>query len=274
MDYSLIAVDMDGTLLNDSAQISAKNLDAIERISKSGVQVVPVTGRTYYEIPLSARDCPYIRYFVYSNGAGIYDKERGTVYSSTVPVETASAIFSILDSYETFIEIYSDLHPWADITKLNESSFEKYKIDPRFRKVILSCRRGVENIGERLKNGEFKAELFDVFFSSMGERGECYKRLRAEFPEIEITSSMGNNLEIMNGGTHKGSGLLALCRMLSAKPEKVIAVGDSGNDLRLFESAGRCCAVSNACAELKEMATDIICSNNENVMVYLEKNIL
>ena len=76
MSISLIAVDIDGTLLNGNSELSIENLEAIKRLSKRGIMTVPVTGRTYNEIPQTLRSCEDIQYFVYSNGSGIYEKEE------------------------------------------------------------------------------------------------------------------------------------------------------------------------------------------------------
>ena len=94
------------------------------------------------------------------------------------------------------------------------------------------------------------------------------------YPEIEIVSSMGNNLEIMNKSTNKGTGLKRLCEMLSIDIGRTLALGDSKNDMDMFKAAGICYAVSNACGEIKAAANGIICSNNDNVIQYVEENIL
>ena len=272
--YSLIAVDMDGTLLNDSSQVSPENLAAIERLSKRGITVVPVTGRTYYEIPEAVRNCKYIRYFVYSNGSGIFDKEQGIVYSSSMSKDMARAIYALLASYETYIEIYSDCYPRADKNKISDEHLEYYNVPAAFRRIIAKSRKPVENFDSSLADGSIKPELFNAFFRDEGEKAECFGKLRELFPELELTSSLGNNIEIMNGRTNKGTGTLKLCELMGIDADGIIALGDSDNDLRLFEVAARRCAVSNARESLKTMATDRICSNNEHVIDYVEKNIL
>lgn len=274
MDISLIAVDMDGTLLNDYSAVSAENLAAIRRLSKRGIMTVPVTGRTYNEIPAAVRNEECIKYFVFSNGSGIYEKEKGIIYSSTMPRETALGIYNLLNSYETYIEIYSGGYPWADISKINEECFEYYKINPRFRKVIAHSRKKAEDFAEMLEKEELRTELFDAFFRSMEERTACLDKLARLFPQEQVVSSMGNNLEIMNKGTNKGTGLQKLCNILSMDIAETLALGDSKNDIHMFETAGCAYAVSNACDELKAIATGTICSNNESVIEFVEKNIL
>lgn len=274
MDIKLIAVDMDGTLLDDHSEVSEENLKAIRRLSKKGISVVPVTGRTYYEIPAAVRNEECVKYFVFSNGSGIYERGRGIIYSSTIEKDTAVGIFSLLASYETFIEVYSGGYPWADKNKLNEESFEYYKINPIFRKVIAGSRKKAEHFAEMLENESLKTELFDGFFRVMDERAQCLEKINTLYPEIEVVSSMGNNLEIMNRGTNKGTGLKKLCEILSFDIEKTLALGDSRNDIDMFETAGVSYAVSNACDEIKAIANGIICSNNENIIKYVEENLL
>lgn len=274
MDISLIAVDMDGTLLNDHSEVSTENLAAIRRLSQRGIITVPVTGRTYHEIPEAVRRENCIKYFVFSNGSGIYEKEKGILYSSVMPRETAVGIYKLLCSYETYIEIYSGGYPWAIGSKMTETCFEYYKINPRFRKVIAHSRKRAENFESMLDNETLKPELFDAFFRNMDERSDCLEKLAAQFPDEQVVSSMGNNLEIMNKGTNKGTGLKRLCHILSIDTEKTLALGDSKNDIHMFKAAGCAYAVSNACDELKAIATGVACSNNENIIEYAEKNII
>ena len=274
MSYKLIAVDIDGTLLNDRSQLSPENSAAIERLSKAGISVVPVTGRTYYEIPEAVRNCKYIRYFVYSNGSGIYDREQGSVYSSSMPKDMARAIYALLASYETYIEIYSGCYPHADKSKMNDDRLGYYHVPPAFRKIIARSRKPVEDFDRSLADGSLKPELINAFFCNEEERSECFEKLRSLFPDLEIVSSLGNNIEIMNAETNKGTGAMKLCELMRIHANEIIAVGDSDNDIRLFEVAARRCAVSNARESLKAVATDIICSNNEHVIDYVEKKIL
>lgn len=274
MDVQLIAVDMDGTLLDDNSRVGEENLKAIRRLSQRGIYVVPVTGRTYNEIPAEMREEVCVKYFVFSNGSGIYERDRGVLYSSTIQRDTAVAVYSLLSSYETFIEIYSGGCPWSDKNKMNKESFDYYKINSRFQQIIMERRRQADDFATMLETESLKPELFDAFFKNMDERAECLERMKNQYPELEIVSSMGNNLEIMNRGTNKGTGLKKLCDMISLDIGKTLALGDSKNDMDMFKAAGVSYAVSNACEEIKAAANGIICSNNENVIQYVEENIL
>lgn len=270
----LIASDLDGTLLSSDTNVSRENLNAVEFLTKKGCTVALVTGRTFYEIPQELRDCSGINYFVYSNGAGIFSKKDGTIYSSPIKRETALELFQIINKYDTFIELYCDGAPIVDAEKFSDDFFNYYEIDKDFLPEMHKSRVPVESFFSYLSdNNEDCLEMFDVFFKSQSERSACKKEIKEKYPEIEITTSMTNNLEIMNKGINKGTGLERLCRELGISTDSVIALGDSKNDLTFFKKAGKRYAVSNACKELKEISDKIICSNNEHVMQYMLKEI-
>ena len=269
----VIVSDLDGTLLGSDTNISKKNLNAIKRLNKKGIKFAVLTGRTFYEIPAELRSCGYIDYFVYSNGAGIDNSNKKTIYYNTIEKSTAGQIFDILNSYETFIEIYSNKTPFVDKEKFSDSYFEYYKIDRDFIPEMYKSRKAISNLSEIVASDLHNIEMFDVFFRNNDEREECYNRICDEFDSIEITSSMSNNLEIMNKGINKGTGLLKLCRDAGYNLADVIVIGDSKNDITAFKIAKKRYAVSNACDEIKTMADRIICFNDENIMCYMEQEL-
>lgn len=267
----VIATDLDGTLLSDSTSVSRENLDAIKRLYESGVRTVIATGRTFFEIPEELLECKYIEYIIYSNGAAVYQRSKGVVSLNNIDRDTALGVCRILDTAETFVELYTNGIPLVDSDKFNDDGFGYYRIDLSFLPEMRRSRIAVKNLYSIISHPAFKLEMFDVFFRNMQERAECAHRIKACFPSLEITTSMSNNLEIMNSGVNKGSGLKALCRIAGINTADVVAVGDSKNDLTLFRAAGWGLAVSNACDELKAISDGVICSNNENTMCCLEK---
>lgn len=268
---AVIACDLDGTLLSDCINVSVENLEAVKRLSQNGVTLCIATGRTLYEIPKELLENPYIKFFIYSNGAGIYENSKGLIYSSPIESDTAKAVFELMNSYSTFIEAYTNGHPIVDADKFNEDGFSKYRIEKSFLPELCRSRRPVQNFNEKIKDSTTPIEMFDVFFRHMREREECLKKIKYFFPNLETTTSMRNNLEIMNRGTNKGSALEKLCEIAGFATDEIIALGDSKNDIAMFKKSGRCFAVSNACDELKEISTAVICSNRENVICYIEK---
>ncbi|MCI7264597.1 MAG: Cof-type HAD-IIB family hydrolase [Eubacterium coprostanoligenes] len=267
----IIASDLDGTLLKSNTDISEENLRAIERLAQKGAKIILLTGRTLYEVPKELRICKGVEYIVFSNGAGIYHREKGIIEYRTISNETAFKIYKVLNEYKTFVELYTNGAPYVETVDFSQESFEYYKIDSQFIPEMYKSRRTCDSIKDLIFDLDFKTEMFDVFFRNQDERSECYERLKREFDEIEITTSMTNNLEIMLKGINKGSALRELCQIAGFDIKDVTVVGDSKNDLTAFNTEAKKYAVANACEEIKALADKIICSNDENIMCYIER---
>ena len=266
-----IATDLDGTLLSSNTDISEENLEAIERLSKKQISTILLTGRTFYEVPEKLRNIGGVKYIIFSDGAGVWSREQGIIEYKYFPTDTAREIFNILSEYETYIEVYSDGKPMAESRNLNLGQLNYYNIDKDFIPEIFKSRRAVESLATLFDDKSHKTELFDVFFKNTEERTECWERLKAVFGQISVTSSMTNNLEICPPGVNKGAALTELCGKIGIDMENVSVVGDSLNDISAFKTSAKKYAVSNACRDVKNLADKIICSNDENIMCYLEK---
>ena len=89
-DYKLIALDLDGTLLNSNKQLSAENAAALRLASSRGVQIVPTTGRFFDGMPQVIRALPYLNYAIPINGAQVQDLHSGEiVYRAELPLPLA-----------------------------------------------------------------------------------------------------------------------------------------------------------------------------------------
>lgn len=266
-----IASDLDGTLISSDNEVSEENLDAIDRMHNAGVRFIVLTGRTLYEVPLELRHNDSIDYIIYSNGVGIWDRKRGLLKNNFIDDEKAKKIFEILSEYETFTEIYSGGRPYVDASKFDSEHFLYYKIDKGFIPEMNKSRVKIPSLRKIIDDSNDKVEMFDVFFRYEKERQECLKRLKNDFDDLFVTSSMSNNLEIVRAGNSKGNTLIEFCNKMGIDIKSVTVLGDSRNDISAFETDAKGYAVANACDELKNLADKVICSNDENVMRFMER---
>ena len=94
----IIALDLDGTLLNSDKQLSPGNLTALKAADSAGYEIVPTTGRFYNAIPQVVRDLPFVRYAITINGAAVEDlREKAVIYRAEIPHMQAVEIMSVLD---------------------------------------------------------------------------------------------------------------------------------------------------------------------------------
>ena len=273
MEYKLLACDLDGTLLDDDSNVSLDNLNAINEISKLGIEFALCTGRTYFEIPEILRKCDDIRYIIYSDGSVIFDKKNNkNIYQNYIDNETDKMLYKLLSSYDTMIEYYDDGKPKTDKSKLNDKSYEYYNIDKNYISVIKKTRIGFDDFEKAVENFNH-TEILNIFFKYLPEREECFEKLNAK-PNLNATTSMDNNIEIMLSSVSKGNALEILCDKLCIDKKNVMAVGDSSNDLSMFEVAGTSVASGSSSQFVKNKADFVACSNNDSIVKYILDNII
>ena len=96
-----------------------------------------------------------------------------------------------------------------------------------------------------------------------------------KIPDVTITSSLKNNLEIGGATTSKAEALRKMGELLGIKQEEMMAIGDSPNDIEMLKAAGMSVAVGNAEEEVKEQASYISADNdNDGVAEAIEKFVL
>lgn len=262
MKYKLIASDLDGTLLAPSGEITKENLDAISRITSRGILFVPATGRALYEIPESVRECPSVRYIICSNGAVIYDRRTGESVRNCFTAEQFAQIRALVGEYTATMTVHCDLYSVADANMTREM-YEYYRVNEYYQAHIKQNNVLRDDFKEYIAQPH-EAEMLSVFFKYDSELEECRERLLA-MGDVDVTSSVAGNLELIRHGALKGAALVKLCEKLGTDASEVIAVGDSSNDISMFDAAGLSLAAANASDAVKSAVDEVICACTENI---------
>ncbi len=262
MKYKLIASDLDGTLLAPSGEITEENLAAVRSITDAGVLFVPVTGRALYEIPESVRECPSIRYIICSNGAVIYDRATGESERHCFTAERFAEIRSLVTEYTATMTVHCDLYSVAD-AHMTREMYEYYRVNEYYQAHIKQNNVLCDDFREYIALPH-EAEMMSLFFRYDSELEECRERLLA-MGDVDVTSSVAGNLELIRHGALKGAALTKLCDRLGISADAVIAVGDSSNDISMLKTAGTALAAANASEAVKAEADEVICSCIENI---------
>lgn len=265
--YTIIASDLDGTLLNNRAEVSRENLEAIGNIREKGGEFVVATGRTYAEIPKELREHPAIRYMIYSNGAVILDKETEECIYTGISNDMLNKIADILSDYRVHISIRYRGRCCVDEKYQEEYHYRYYRVEQCHVEVVAKCGVLIGDFESYLRSAD-DVEVISIFFHDLSEREACRERLNA-LGGLYLAEASYSNFEIVNAKAGKGSALITLAEMLGVSPEKTIALGDSGNDLTMIRAAGLGLATANAQKILLDVADGVICSNEEHVAKYI-----
>ena len=274
MDASLkpikiVALDLDGTLLDSSKGLSAANRAALERAAAAGVYVVPTTGRFFGMMPECVRSLPFVRYAITVNGAQVYDRETDSaIVREEIPLATALGLMRLLDRHDVIYDCYRN--NWGWMTEAFKAKAEDYATDAHYLKMIRDFRHGVPELKAHLESTAADGDVQKVMlFTRRAEGGAEEARaiaaeVAAEFPDIKTTSSTWNNLEFNAPTAHKGVALERFANHLGLTLENCMAFGDGMNDLTMVQAAGVGVAMANACPEVKAAANYVTLTNDED----------
>ena len=258
----LIALDLDGTLLDSQKYLSPGNRRALLKCIQKGIEVVPCTGRIWSGVPDFIREFPGIRYAITVNGAvveDIYEKkildERKLNWQQTVE------ILELAGHFQTMYDVYIDGSGWGEARFMER--MEDYGISPVSKKMIKETRRIVPNVIEEVKMRACSVEKINYFFGDLQERQRAREALLLR-GDVLVSSSFPNNLEINAPGAAKGEALLRLAEKLGIEPQQTMGFGDGENDLTLIQKAGIGVAMGNAVESLKEEADYVTSTNDED----------
>lgn len=262
MMYKLIAIDLDGTLLDSQKQISAKNMEAVRLAQNLGVMVVVCSGRILAGARVFASQMGLRGLIVACNGALIKDLSTEEVlYSSRLSREDCIRVGDICRRENIYFHAYVGDVLYTE--RLERSSLFYYnknkELSPQERIDI----RVVENMTDI-----FRMEKKDPYkMVVISESRELLKNVRDQVEEIdsvEVTSSLYNNFEVLNRGVSKGRAIELIARTYGIHRNEIISIGDNENDISMLEYAGVGVVMGNAEKEIKKMADFITGTNDES----------
>ncbi|WP_077621821.1 Cof-type HAD-IIB family hydrolase [Sediminibacillus massiliensis] len=275
MEKQLVAIDLDGTLLNSQGQISKENIKAIREAQSVGIEVVIATGRGQFDVRHLFKGSGIQTWIIGANGATVHKPSGELFHSVALEKESAVSIIEWLEKQEYYYEVFSDdqiytplngkqiidieidrihsANPDADIDRLKESARLQFG---QFGFSIIPSVKILEGSDVNIYN--ILAFSFDK--SKLAAGIERFKNRK----DITLVSSGEHNFELEDINASKGIALNIVAEEIGVKNNNIIAIGDSQNDLSMFEEAGLSFAMNNAGQFMKNAADEITLSNDEN----------
>ena len=273
-EIRIIALDLDGTLLDSEKRLSEANRDALARAAEKGVLIVPTTGRFFGMMPSAVRDLPFVRYAITINGAQVYDRETDTaIVRDEIPLDMALGVMEVLDRYDVIYDCYRQ--NWGWMTAALQDKAADYATNEHYLKMVREFRKPVPELKQHLRETAADGDVQKIMlfsrlqvsgskFQVSGVLGDVKGEIEAKFPEIKVTASTWNNLELNIKTAHKGNALKRFAEHLGFTLENCMAFGDGMNDFTMVEAAGLGIAMANAEPEVKRVAKWIAPSNDED----------
>ena len=271
MNYQLIALDLDGTLLDSRKELPEETAGAIRKACAAGKTVVFDTGRGVPELAEPFALLPEVRYAVFNSGAGLYDNREKKVFGlRCIPGALAKRILDFARTKDVMLQLMTAEKEYIQASHMEHLG--RYHMEVYRR----SYEKTMTLVPDILAFAESCGEPFlkiNLYHADPQER--IRSKAQLETPELELVYAEASSLECSAAGVSKGTGLELLCRELGIPIEACIAVGDADNDIPMIRAAGLGVAMGNAPDHVKAAADRIVSDHDhggcaEAVMSMLE----
>lgn len=268
--YKLIAIDLDGTLLDDDKKISRENIETIHHLMEKGMEVVIATGRRYWSAKELVKGIDRHMTILANNGNIVRNSENHKILSSR---------YLDLEDFRVIMKEgrKRSLYPIIHVDGYDEG----YDIIIELERHDKNYHNFLKN-EKRLRTVEDYLQIVDdnilaiVYAGMRTELKSFYLDINKRYPNIYNTHVMENVtqaevlLEIMHPMGTKWNSLLEYAKNQNIKPEEIITIGDDNNDLEMIKNAGLGIAMKNASPSVKSIAKLITEKNNNNSGVAFE----
>ena len=265
MEIRLIALDLDGTLLNSQKKISPRNYRALQRAAEAGVWIVPCTGRFYKGMPEDVRTLPFVRYAITINGAEVCDRtENRILYRAEIAPSLTERLLDYVDRLPVIYDCYQD--GWGWVNETFWSRIPEYLNDPNVLKLMRDYRTVLPDFRETMRRRNMPIQKVQLFFrkTDLDVRERELTAIARQFPELAVSSSVFYNIEVNSQDAKKGRALRELCAHLGIDPACAMTFGDGLNDVSMLQDAGTGVAMGNAPDAVKAAANLVAPPNDED----------
>ena len=275
----LLAIDLDGTLLNSYGDISNENKEAIKYALNKGVEVVLASGRDPLTMQKISRELGIENYLIAGNGASVYDiKAQKNIYENFIDTNKALKIIKMCKENSIFFNLYTDKGIITESLNFNVKVFnsennhkssekqtnieivkdiyEYAQNNPLNILKIIICDDSkiiFNNISQKLK--QIKGiEVLDVAHMSR-------KIIRVGTEEVEIEYYY---TEVSSKDVDKWNAIEYLINTLQIKKEEIMAIGDNINDKKMVQNSAVGVAMGKSALAIKNIGDFITEDNNSN----------
>jgi Cof subfamily protein (haloacid dehalogenase superfamily) len=261
----LIAVDIDGTLLNSQFRISEMDLQALRRANQQGIEVILVTGRRHaFALPI-AQQLGFDLWLISSNGAVTRSLQGEAFHRDLVPAATCLEVCAAMQEFRGNMVVTFDkeskgalvLERMDELTSSIRHWLEK---NMQYIEFVVPIERALTSDPvQAMFCGTISRMQAAVRTLESKQVKDHITVVRTEYPVRDLCI-----VDVLNRDCSKGHGLKRWAHYRGIPREQVMAIGDNFNDLEMLAFAGAPFIMGNACEELKARGWPVTSCNDEN----------
>ena len=284
--YKLIAIDLDGTMLNSYGIVTEKTKKAILKAKEQGIEVIIASGRPIDSIKTIAKEIESENYFISGNGAILYDiKNNEIIYENILNKNKALEIIKICEENSIYYNLYTEKQIIAKSLNYNVLYYHKENLNKDEKnKTHINI---VENIYDYIQNHNEKIVKITICDNNKTIFNSIMKKLK-EVNEIEVLEVSHMSRKIIRQGTEdvpieyyyteisakdvdKWNAIKILAEKLNINSEEIVCIGDNINDKKMIEKSALGIAMKGSTPDIIKIAKCITETNdNDGVAMVLE----
>lgn len=285
--YKMVAIDLDGTMLNQYGIITEKTKDVIKRVQEKGVEVIIASGRAITSVKRFSKEINSEKYFISGNGAITYDiKNNRILYENVLKKQKALKIIKICEENSIYYNVYTENGIIAKSLNYNTLYYYKDNLTkPDENRTHINI---VENVYDYIESKNEKILKIMICDEHKSVFNSIVRRLK-DVDEVEVLEVSHMSRKIIKQGTEeialeyfytevsakdvdKWSALEELMKIVDISKEELVTIGDNANDVKMIKNAGLGIAMGESAPYVKSVADEITLSNDEDgVAIILRK---
>lgn len=278
--YKLIAIDLDGTLLNSYGEISDKNKKAIKKAKENGTQVVIASGRHITSVKSFAKEINSENYSICGNGAILYDMKNDEIlYNKFIDKEKILEIIDVCEQNSIYYNIYTETEILTRTIAYSALFYkqENEKKDSKYQTNIKVVEDLYNFVKDDKSNNYIKVTIYDDNLSIFNR---IIQKLR-EIEDIDVldVGHMSRKMikvnnedveikyyytEITKNDVNKWNAIKVLMNKLNIGANEVVTIGDNVNDKEMLENAGLGVVMENSAEYVKEFGNVVVKDNDSD----------
>ena len=250
---SLVAIDLDHTLLRNDSTLSDRNIEAVQQAMGRGIEIVLISGRIPRTMRSVADMLHFKGYMVALGGACILEPSTGhVIYRRKIKAGEARKAVELIHQFQLYLGfIVGDEWFVEEGGEAMEHVSRVVRCQPRLAELF------VETATEPDK-------IVVIDFSGSDNLENFSKQAKVALRSCTVAPSSWYAVDITSDQADKGKALAVIAQRLGVPREEIMAIGNDQNDRSMLEYAGTSVAVDNAIPELKAVADFIVGSNDDH----------
>lgn len=265
MPIRLVAIDLDGTLLNNRSEISSANQKALVAAAERGIQFIVVTGRRFHSARPFVQQIPFPLTLISSNGAHISTPSGEVVHRNFLPRETAKVILQVARQFRAHGVAIFDIPgrgqvvmqegavPEGPVSWYLQKSPDALAMVPDLETALTTDPVQLMFGGPPAHMGPLESLLLDSVAGS-----------HVHLTWTKYFTRNMSILDVMNRGCSKGGALKLWTDRCGIHPSEVMAIGDNYNDLEMLRFSGCPVLMGNCTPGLDHEGWPVTLSNDQD----------